>query len=80
MNLLIAVAVAAGAVTALPSTPGAQTPSMSDGYSNVIATRVDNPEVKAIGEAKKAGACDKMTNGTLRWCLDRESTKGPMPP
>ena len=78
MKLLIAFAVAAGAMIALPSTSAAQTPPTSRDETNDIAAPARNPNVKAIVEAKKDGVCGKMTNSTVRWCFDRgERAKDP---
>jgi dienelactone hydrolase len=58
LNKVAAVAVAAGAMAALPSMSSAQAPPMGGGYTNVIAIPVNDPSVKAIAGAlfKPAGA------------------------
>ena len=51
-----AVALAAGAMIALPSVSAAQAPPMGGGYTNVIPIPVDDPSVKPIAgcAAKRA--------------------------
>jgi len=55
---IAAVAIAAGAMAALPSLSAAQAPPMGGGYTNVIPIPVNDPSVKAIAGAlfKPAGA------------------------
>ena len=58
LTTVAVVAIAVGAMIALPSVSAAQAPAMGGGYSNVIPIPVDDPSVKAIAGAlfKPAGA------------------------